>query len=712
VLNDSQQDIAVADCRIGSRSRDASTRASMMQLDWRFTGALMVLTVTLATVFARWTASSWWGFPAFLVAVWAFCYLPGAALLPRQEETTALERVSLRLIFGMAATLALYSLLRRAGLAGAFWLWPIGSLIAIAVRSRPLVWPSLRWDGRVAPVCWLLLALVVAELALLAHVPGYFSNFVRYGDGSMSFDVWSADSLLHTALARELTHAIPPGAPFLSGEVVVYHFAMDLMAAMTANVASLSVLDATVRFVPTFFAVLVPLAIAAFSGRFLRSPYAGALVAFLVMFAEDLSYIPGLWLAPPGPWATIFFGMTTTLSLYFLNPVLPALGVLFGALLCLSLYLETSRTVWVWCAALLLGVLTDYKVFTAVHAALALGVAGVVYAVRWRDFTMFKAAAAAGVCLAPLVLHQWLTSRVTAVEWIYGPWPYVQEMYRMFGWAPPATAGVLLVGLPLYLFLTFGIRMLGLPDVVRTLVRIDRHAPLRYLLATLVVAGPAVSLLTRVVERGYPVAEQYNNAAWFLGLSKHVIWLFAVDAVWAWGVRRPVAALRTAVCAVVLLSLPSTVQLWRWIGTLQQLRISQPEVATIDWLDRACAPGDVVFAREDFAARVVTLTRCHVTFGRAFRPLVTRETLEARMADVAQFWTAWQAGTERIDILERYGTRFVVAGERWKDPVGDGARPSGSGRLTVRYTSGDLIVLEVLPAATASARAPGRSSGG
>src|SRR6185436_5830219 len=120
-------------------------------------------------------------------------------------------------------------------------------------------------------------------------------------------------------------------------------------------------------------------------------------------------------------------------------------------------------------AALLLGALTDYKVFTAMHAALALGATGVVYGVRWRDFTMFKAAAAAALCLAPLALYQWLTSRATAIEWIYGPWPYVQGMYRMFGWAPPATTTVLLVGLPLYLFLTFGVRLLGLAGVVRAL---------------------------------------------------------------------------------------------------------------------------------------------------------------------------------------------------------------------------------------------------
>jgi hypothetical protein len=97
----------------------------MMLLDWRFTGAVAFLAAALALVFARWTAGSWWGFPAFLATVWAFCYLPGAALLPRQGETTAIERVSLRLVLGMTSALALYSLLRRTGLAGAFWLWPL-----------------------------------------------------------------------------------------------------------------------------------------------------------------------------------------------------------------------------------------------------------------------------------------------------------------------------------------------------------------------------------------------------------------------------------------------------------------------------------------------------------------------------------------------------------------------------------------------------------
>lgn len=682
-----------------------------IQLDWRFTAAVAFAATLLGALFAHWTAASWWGFPAFVITVWTLCYLPGAALLPRQDETTSIERVSLRLVLGMTTTLALYGLLRRAGLEHLLWLWPLGALAAIVLRSRPLAWPVLQWRARVPSAHWLLVAVIVLELGLLAYLPGFFRNFVRDADGSMSYDVHTVDSLLHASLARELTHAIPPAAPFLSGEKVAYHFASDLMTAMTASVASLSILDTTVRFVPAFWAVLAVLSIYAFSARWLRSPVAGALVVFLVLFAEDLWYIPRLWMSPPGLWALVFSGMPSTLSLHAINPVLPALGVLFGALLCLALYLETSRAVWMCCAALLFGVLPDYKVFTAVHATLALGVTAVIYAARWYDFRMFKAAAAAAVCLAPIAVEQWLASRASVIEWIYGPWPYIQEMYRALGWAVPGVAALLLAGLPLYLGLTFGIRLIGLPGVVRTLVRIDRDRPLRYLLAILIVTGPAISLLTRVVERGYPQAEQYNNAAWFLVLSKYAIWLFALEAVWSWGRRRPVWALRAAVCAIILFSLPSTVQLWHVIGHLSYPRLPPPEVAAIDWLDRACAPGDVVFAREEFAARVVTLTRCHVTVGRAFRPLLRREVLMARLDDVEQFWAAWQSGRVRWDILDRYGTRFIVAGGRWKDPIGEGARPEDE-RLRVRYASGDLIVLEAMPAATASARTSDHASGG
>jgi hypothetical protein len=227
-------------------------------------------------------------------------------------------------------------------------------------------------------------------------------------------------------------------------------------------------------------------------------------------------------MTPPGLWALVFSQMPSTLSLHAINPVMPALGVLFGALLCLALYLETSRAVWLFYTALLLALLADYKVFTAVHAALALGLTAVIYAARWRDFRMFKAAAAAAALLVPIAVEQLLTSRASAIEWIYGPWPYVQDMYRALGWiAPGGTTGTTLVlaGLPLYLGLTFGLRLIGLPGVIRTIVRIDRGTPLRYMLAILIVIGPAISLLTRVVERGYPQAEQYNNAAWFLVLS-------------------------------------------------------------------------------------------------------------------------------------------------------------------------------------------------
>src|SRR5262249_39582916 len=148
----------------------------------------------------------------------------------------------------------------------------------------------------------------------------------------MSFCHW-ADVPFHLSIANELTHAVPPQVPFAAGQELSYHYAMDLLAALLNRGAGLSVMDLTVRFLPTFFLTLAALSIFCFSRAWLGSGRGAALTTFLILLAEDFSFVPRLLVGRPagggiGCWSVDYFQVPSTFSLYNLNPIVPALALL------------------------------------------------------------------------------------------------------------------------------------------------------------------------------------------------------------------------------------------------------------------------------------------------------------------------------------------------------------------------------------------------
>jgi hypothetical protein len=220
--------------------------------------------------------------------------------------------------------------------------------------------------------------------------------------------------------------------------------------------------------------------------------------------------------------------------------------------------------------------------------------------------------------------------------------------------------------------------------------------PVRHVVAVFVVAGVFVSLLSRVTQPGAPLATQYNNAIWFFVESKQLAWPFALETLWRWSRGRRALSTATALVAVVLLAVPSFVQFLSNIRKIPATRIGRSEVALDDFLRSACAPGDVVFARQQTAKSIVMLTPCRVPLVSAY-VLTNADLVSARAADQGLFWAAWTRGDVEWHTLERYGSRFLVVPARPRN----GARPDRRGyrdeleHLAVRFTNDDFTVFEV-----------------
>ncbi len=644
---------------------------------------LAVALGVLTAVFGVWTATSIWSFPLFVVAV-AFCiYVPGKLVLEiAAVEPGPLEEVTLSLILGMPMSSILYWILAYLGLGHVFILFPLAAALAYGYRGRSK-WRAM-WSYRVSldPSHVLLLGVIVLALLPLCMLPVYFRNVDLLPGSSMAYARRPFDVVQHLSFAQELTHSVPPQIPFFSGDALEYHYGMDLLAAMMSSVGGLSVLDLTVRFLPTFFLVTAILAIFCFSRLWLDSRYGAVLVTFLVVLGEDLSFVPGVLLGSGAVWSAQFFGVPTTYSLYAMNPMLPCLGLLFSALFCLGRSYREESTPWSVLAAFLLAMTAGYKVFVTAQVFASLALAGVIFLFRSRETRLLKVLAMTALLGAPLYLHTLAGSQAGARMWIrIDPWPYVPVALKQMGLSGTSlasqiaalyqsrmvsvggVAGLFLVALPAYLLGSLGVRVMALPAVVRDLFSLRGSNGLGLFAALFVILGPLATLTCTATPWGYPPESEYNNAVWFFVQSKYVMWVFAGESILLLcrGRRRVSQVLTVAV--IVGLSMPSTVQYFRSQTYHGLQTLSEDELELMNFLAQGCANGEVVLAQEESAEPIVALTTCRVPVlnpGTYTHLFVSRAELEQRERDMLSFWQALGQGEFQTDVTERYEVAYVV----------------------------------------------------
>jgi hypothetical protein len=629
----------------------------------------------------------------FVAAVLLLAYVPGKLLLLLVKLTLKpLEDVTLSCFLGLVMSGVVYWLMTFAHQGRFYLLWPLTaagigvwllsgkrkSLLSNSVRPEPLSQGSARRSrDRSALVLAGVLALGIFTLAFF---PLYYTNFTWRADGMMRVYPVS-DVILHIALANELTHTVPPQAPHVSGHLLSYHYGMDVAVAMFAKATGLNTVDLSVRFVPTLFLALVMLSIFCFSRIWLGSGYFAVLVVFLVFFGEDLSFIPGLLFGENVDWSLRYFSVPpAVIGLFFTNPILPGLGLLFAGLFCLQRYLQERSGAWLFLTALLFAALIEVKIFTAAQIMCSLGVAAVLYLVAYRNSALFKVAACTAALAAPLVWPVLLRNKSEANFVIkFEPGLYVSHAMeaigikdRLSGWLAFAT-----MALPIYLVGTLGLQVIGVPAILNAVFRPDPKSALRFILGLFVLIGLLMALMFSITPAGWTF--RYNPVSGtFLVQSKYVAWLFAVEVLqtlYRWAVGRgmyPALATAGIMATTVVLSVPATLQhfiFWRnpdhYFGQGKPFgkQLQSYDAATLavtDFLTKDAQPGDVVLCGDDLLAPVFALTKCRVPFGYFAYVAVARSDYTRREAAVKQFWKDWPLGNVQPDLLREAGVRYIV----------------------------------------------------
>lgn len=642
----------------------------------------------MAAVFHVWTATCGWSFPLFLLCVAYLLYVPGRFLVDLTRlEIGTLDHLSLSLVLGMLSSSLAFWLAVAAGRPWLVHAWPLAAIAGLAafrfLRSNRSASRLGKPRGEHAAIG----ALVLAAWALLAFHPLYFRNLTVAPDSGIaalpaSSPCGQPDALLHLSITNELTHTVPPQVPFVAGKPLSYHYGMDVLAAMFVRTAGLDPFDVTVRFLPALLLGMAILSIFVFSRLWLGSPWGAVLTATLVIFGEDFSFVPGLCLRSGLCWSAQYFSAPTTFSLYYLNPMLPALVVLFSAFYSLTCFLGRGGRPALLAAACQAALLLEYKVFSAVQLLGAALLTAFVWLVRFRDGRMAKAAAMMAMLAFPLLAAIALTNHSAARQaLLWRPGQFIHAMLAQWrladkfgeaagGWFMPF---LLVIGYAMatvvYLVGCLGLRIVGVPRMARELAAPRPDAPMRFLLSAFVATGIAASLLFAVVFSDKAQNGQYDNIVWFLVQSKYVAWLFAVEAILPL-LRTAIPWKRTlALTAIFGLSVPSTIQFFHHMASDAPRAGSVEERNLFRFFQTQAVPGSVVLCRSELAIPLTAATPCRTPIDRLYTSsFVASAELDRRCADIDDFWRAWDQGIVNREILDRYQIAYAVCERRFPEP--------------------------------------------
>jgi hypothetical protein len=630
----------------------------------------------------------------FLFAAVSLAYIPGRlALRFGRLSVAGLDSISLSLNLGLVISAIVFWLLSYFSVQQYFILYALAG-VGIFLYHWRKGWerPRLSIEGPHL----LLVGMILLGVLLLAILPMYYSNMTLTPDGRMRF--WKgADPFLHTGIANELTHAVPPQNPVFSGQPLSYHVGVDLPAAMVANIAGISVADLTVRFVPTLFLIITILSVFCFAREWLFSGYGAALVTWLMFFGEDFSFIPGLLQGSKLDWSVQYFSAPSTFSLFLVNPIVPALGLLFAVLLCLAKAFRDHQFKWQLVAGLLFAGLAECKILTGGHFGISLALAGVFYFIVFRSPGMLQATIVAGCFSLPIAAGAFLLNRHSAqysVTFFQSEW--IRDMVEQLGLTsqlaslpPPAWFAI---AVPIYLIGSMGLRAIAIPALLKDLLWPRNDTPLRFLLAIFIVVGAVLGLTVTLVPKGLP--ENYNNAIWLYGQSKCVAWLFAVEtAQRLLRTRMPSIAQWACFAALaVAVSVPSTIQHFTKVTSRSRsVLLSSATVEVLEFLRTTALPGEAVLSPPQLIGPILAKTKCHVPVGPYAENSVPFAQFQRRTADIASFWRAWHGGSANVQILQNYGVSYLVINKQ-RD-----FRPNVIPELTVIFENTEWLVYRVTP---------------
>lgn len=609
----------------------------------------------------------------FVIALFVFTLGPGSIILWVTRDSSRPARVWLACGAGVGLSPAIADVLARLGSITAY---PYvvsgltGAALAAVATNRPDTSPAslhVGWRGTLVAA----VALATGSVAFAHRLTITPAEVTVFGD----YD--SVDLSYYAAITSELTHHVPPLAPFYSGHALNYSWYPQMLLAMVHRFGAVAIL-------PMYFKLAWPafISLASVCGYLFVAEAAGAgsaLVAvLLILVGGDFSWIAA-WLFKPATylwdwllWPTNF--LAPTVEVLHFSTWTPSLPIMFVGLFALARQLERDDRHAGLIAAICFALLVQFKPFAfavLISGMLAALIAGRLGSrVRWH----LAATASVSVAFALPFIYQILSlygeSRShLKFDFFLLPLTMLDKLnLRRYtaGWHP-LVAG--LAATPLFFAGGFGVRWIGVPRILRAAFSrsasdqsgggtTPRISTIERVLAWMALAGVGLPFVL--------VTDPYNDTLQFYQTGLYLMWIFtAVAIVSMRGTRRPLA-----IAAAFALALPPSIHFLRdkWnddplhpmAGAARGERLIAEYLRGLDrdrtvmLHDRPAAPSLLVILSE---RRSVL----------SWAPYVTGS--EERRADVEQFFGSADGDPQQaLETLTKYDVTHVVV-RRQRDRV-------------------------------------------
>ena len=525
------------------------------------------------------------------------------------------------------------------------WLFPC----AIAIAGAAVLVPLGPWRRAPGPSLQGALPPFLAVVALLA-LTQYRGNRLDASGDFLLDPLVTFDSAFHVGLTRELVIGHPPQVPGVAGFPLSYHLGTDLVRAAALRWAGTDPWDSLSRLDVTLWALGLVLALRAVAARLGAPPFAVAIAPWTILLTDFSFVFAG---NPQAHWWTDLLRGNLLLSLAYANPIVPALGLLLGAVVSLSRFQDTGHPGHLTLAALQSAAVPFFKVFLGAQLLLALGVAWLLARHAPRRAILLAslpcALATAALALGP---------GGRTVDVVLAPLDLARVTRDTLGLAP-AEGVQFLLWAALWLLASLGLRVVAVPEAFRSL----RGSAAASALGAAALSGWPLGLLFRVsapeVLEGQKVV---NDAAYLVEQSGPLLWVFAAIVLASLATSRIRRAL--AVVGLVLLATPATWQFAAKKATTPPDRLPAPMVRAVRALERVSRPGDVVMQRPGarYPPAAVVLAGRRVAYER-FTPYLTqfapRTDLEARHALVYRFFRT-TSREEALGIARALGASYLA----------------------------------------------------
>ncbi len=610
----------------------------------------------------------------FLAGMIFMVYVPGQALCwAGRLHAGRLSGACLSLALGIATTSLMYKLSRWLEADSLFWGWLI---LALAFFIRRLAHTPFKKQNFSWRMSWTGAALAAVLLLVVGVLwIDNYRNGIRRPDGSVAVNAHYYDGFIRAAVVREVSHTVPPQMPFAAGLPLSYHFGMDCFLAAFHRHLHLDVLDLIHRFTLTLFMGLLTVSAFVFAREVTESEGAGLLAAVLTLFgsgglAYAATYLLGIY-----QWGNLFYSFTF-FNFVGINSLLPALSLLLMGFFGLSRHLKSGQTPWLVCAALLMALSAEFKLFLLAPVVGALFLAGLLAMIFQKDARLWEALGLTAAFSAPLLAASFLansggpqyTVKLRFVDWIRWSLRDLKLTALQRAWADVVHRSQRSVARPLallpaaliFFFGSLGVSIAAVPGMVKEAVAPRRISPLRLFLIALF--GGSV-LYIFVIDMSFD--GRSRNLVYVFKLGLVVLGIFWAEAVVRF-CRRIRPALQVPVILLVLgLSTPNTAR-FLWIKHQTPIPKLYPAefVEAAEWSSRGTEPDAVFLHPEAIENLCYFMDRRVVLDASAFSFLpwhLTGAQLKARTEDIRRFFL--DPGLNG-DVLDTYSVTHVLIPRR------------------------------------------------